>query len=384
MLVKALFDDGLREVRVDLAEVDAPDQAHAADLKAAVERCDLFFEERSHHLALAAGLRLDVVFEEVVKGRGAGDKAELVAAEGAIVLAGLPAVQLLLEQHDGERHAHTADGFGHHDHIGHDTGTLKGEEGTGAAAADLHVVHDHQNIVFVAERAHALQKFVGERTDAALCLQRLHHDSRRLFGGGMVVVDQGLHVCKHIQALEHIRSRNVGHVAEGRAAAVARVHLGGQRQCAEGHAVEAAHKRKHISSAGFLSGELERRFDGVGAGGTAELDLVFEAARLNDLLFERLNKLTLGDRVHIQRVDDAVGGEIIHDLLLDIRIVVAVVHRACAAEKVDILCAVLIGEGGAHSVGEHLGKMSAIGADLRLIGFECACIHTHYLILMKL
>ena len=374
-LVEALLYDDLAQSGIDLAEVDTPDQTHTADLQTAVQRRHLFFEERLHQLALASCLRLYVVREQELKRSRARHKAELIAAEGAVVFAGLPAVQLFLEQHDRQRHTHAADGLGHNHHVGNDARALKGEEGARAAAAYLHVVDDQQNVVLIAERAHAAKELVGEGTDAALRLQGLHHDRRRLVHRGVVVVKQGLHVGEHVQPLEHIGSGNVGDVAERGAAAVAGVHLGGQRQRAEGHAVEAAHEGKHVSSARFLSGELERRLDGVGARGTAELDLVFQAARLDDFLFQRLNKVALGNGVHIQRVDNAVAGKVLRHLLLDVGVVVTVVHRARTAEKVDVVVTVLIGQGRAHRIGKHLGKVSAVGAYFGFIGFKCACVH---------
>ena len=219
------------------------------------------------------------------------------------------------------------------------------------------------------------QELVGERTDTALRLDGLHNDRGGLGNSGVVVVDHGLHIFDHIQTLEHIGGRNVGDVVEGRARAVSRVHLGGEGQRAEGHAVEAAHEGEDIASARVLSRELDGSLDGVGAGGAAELDLIAQTAGLDDFFLKRLDELALGHGVHIERVDNAVGCEIVDHLLLDVRIVVAVVDGAGAAEEIDILGAVLVGEHRALRVGEYLGEVAAIRAHRGFVLFKSLCVH---------
>ena len=77
-------------------------------------------------------------------------------------------------------------------------------------------------------------------------------------------------------------------------------------------------------------------------------------------MLQGLDELALGHSVHIESVDNAVGGEVLNHLLLDVLVVVAVVNRARAAEKVDIVYAVLVSDNSALGVGEHLGKVSAV------------------------
>src|SRR2546422_794239 len=72
--------------------------------------------------------------------RRGGDERRVRAAEGAVVLARLPDVQLGLEQRHGERQAVAAQRLGQADDVRDDPGILEAEEGPGASAAHLHVV----------------------------------------------------------------------------------------------------------------------------------------------------------------------------------------------------------------------------------------------------
>ena len=139
--------------------------------------------------------------------------------------------------------------------------------------------------------------------------------------------------------------------------------------------MEAAHESKDVASARVLSRELDGSLNAVGACRSAELDLVAQAARLDDFLLERFDELALGNGVHIQRVDDAVGRKVVDHLLLDVGVVVAVVDRARAAEEVNILGAVLVLEDSALCVGKDLGKVAAIGAHYGFILFKRFCVH---------
>ena len=96
------------------------------------------------------------------------------------MLAGDQDVQLGLDEHQGEGHAVAADGFGLGDDVRHDAGALEGEEPAGAGAAHLDVVHDHQDVVLVAQGADPLEPLHGEGVDAAVGLDGLQDDGRGL------------------------------------------------------------------------------------------------------------------------------------------------------------------------------------------------------------
>ena len=49
---------------------------------------------------------------------------------------------------------------------------------------------------------------------------------------------------------------------------------------------------------------------------------------------------------------NAVGGDVINQRLLQVRIVVAVVQRARAGQKIDVLTAILIGQASALRLSE--------------------------------
>ena len=82
-------------------------------------------------------------------------------------------------QAGAEREA-AADALGERHDVGRDARPLIGEELAGAADAGLHLVEDQQQAVLVAERAELAQELAGDQADAALALDRLDHDRRRL------------------------------------------------------------------------------------------------------------------------------------------------------------------------------------------------------------
>ena len=75
--------------------------------------------------------------------------------------------------------------------------------------------------------------------------------------------------------------------------------------------MEGATEADHVAAARDLSGELERGFDGVGACRAGKLNPVFEPSGTQDELVERGEELALGDREHVQRMDDAIGAQIL-------------------------------------------------------------------------
>ncbi|VTP62898.1 Uncharacterised protein [Serratia rubidaea] len=97
----------------------------------------------------------NVVFLQVLQRGQAGGHCQLVAAEGAGVVARLPGVELLLDAQHRQRQT-AADRFRHHDDVRLDTGVLEGEEFTGTGKASLHFVDDQQNAVLLRHLTDAL------------------------------------------------------------------------------------------------------------------------------------------------------------------------------------------------------------------------------------
>ena len=139
------------------------------------------------------------------------------------------------------------------------------------------------------------------------------------------------------------------------------------RQCAERYAVIAVGESDHGVPAGDPARDLERRFDGVGAGRSGELDLVVQASRHEDMALERVEEPALGHRVQIERVDNSALGQIVADRRDDLGRIVPIVEHSRAGQQVEIAPILLVEELGSPRPREYRGKVAAIDADL---GFQ--------------
>src|SRR3546814_1588620 len=77
-----------------------------------------------------------VVAPELLQRHAGGDEGMVVAADGAVVLAGRPDVVLRLQQHHGERQAHARQRLGERDDVRSDPHPLEGEEAAGTSSEE--------------------------------------------------------------------------------------------------------------------------------------------------------------------------------------------------------------------------------------------------------
>src|SRR5699024_2964785 len=152
---------------------------------------------------------------------------------------------------------------------------------------------------------------------------------------GRVVGDPGAAARRGLERqTDHVRQRHAGPLAEGL--------VRGRGEGAEGHAVEAVAEGDDLAPPGGQTGQLQRRFDGVGARGPHELHLVVHPARGEDHLLEPGNEVPLRGGVGVQAVCHAVRPEEVDHRLLHRRVVVAEVQHAGPGEEVDVAGAVLV------------------------------------------
>src|SRR5690606_28797681 len=131
--------------------------------------------------ALTHGLGEAVVGPELAQGSGGGDEGRVEAAEGAVVFARLPLVQLGTDQGDGHRQAKTGDRLRQTDDIRGDAGGLEREERTGTAAACLYVVDDQQHLIAAAQIGQVAQPLHPASIETALALNGLDdHGGRKV------------------------------------------------------------------------------------------------------------------------------------------------------------------------------------------------------------
>src|SRR5690606_21036904 len=116
-----------------------------------------------------------------------------------------------------------------------------------------------------------------------------------------------------------------------------------RRQGTRTNAVKTMGERHYMTTLLDLSRQLERSLDSVRSGWPRELQDILHAARFEQNIVERFKETFLGGGRHIQAVNDAVLSDVIDQGLLHFRIVMTIVQRACAGEKIDIVTTRLIG-----------------------------------------
>ncbi len=171
------------DLRHGLHAMEADEQPLAAH---AVEDVGEAVDQRRQPL-LQIEARLAHMIEEAVREHdvehGIADRhGERVAAEGGAMRSGRHALRRLVGGEAGAEREAATDALGRCEDVRRDAGPLIGEELAGAADAGLHLVHDQQQPLGVAERPKLAQEAVRKGTHAALALQRLDHHRRRLGG----------------------------------------------------------------------------------------------------------------------------------------------------------------------------------------------------------
>src|SRR5699024_3102339 len=123
-----------------------------------------------------------VVGPEGAQGLGPGDEGRVVSAEGAVVLTGLPVVDLGLHQRQRHGEPVAGDRLAQGDDVRVEAELLEGEELAGPTAAGLDVVDDEQDLVLPAQLLELLEPLPASGLEAALALDGLDDDR-----GGQVV-----------------------------------------------------------------------------------------------------------------------------------------------------------------------------------------------------
>ena len=172
------------------------------------------------------------------------------------MLPGLPYIQLRLYEHQGKGHTIAADGFRLGDDIRHYPGPLEGEEPACSGTAHLHVVHDEQDVVPVAELPKPSQPLGGHGVYAAVGLGGLQDEGGGLFHAGMVVGEKRLDIFQRVQLREHIGRGHMGHVLQWHARPGPAGRVCSQRDASKGHAVEGPHQGEYPRTALRLPGQL--------------------------------------------------------------------------------------------------------------------------------
>ena len=142
-----------------------------------------------------------------------------------------------------------------------------------------------------------------------------------------------------------------GYLSDASAGALRGVPRQGQRP--QRHAVKAIGKRHHIGAPRHLTRQFQGCFDCIGAGWARKLELIGIAARLENHGFKGVEKLFFSARGHVESVDQAIAADIVNHLLLQQRVVVAVIEGAGTAEKIDVFLAVFVVQPGPFSLGKN-------------------------------
>src|SRR5690606_2730429 len=112
----------------------------------------------------------------MLDGSGRGNEGVIVAAKCAVVLTGLPDVQLAAEQGDRKRQAHAAERLGQRHDVGRQPCLFETEKGAGTAAARLDIVDDEQHAMRTAQGLQLAQPSCARGIETALALYGLYDD----------------------------------------------------------------------------------------------------------------------------------------------------------------------------------------------------------------
>src|SRR5699024_7958064 len=166
---------------LEVAEGDAGEQAAATDL-AALGQTGEDLEALVELLRPGRDVLLQgVVGPEGAQGLGPGDEGRVVSAEGAVVLTGLPVVDLGLHQRQRHGEPVAGDRLAQGDDVGVEADRLAGAEVAGATAAGLDVVDDEQDPGLPAQLLARLVPLSARGPEAALSL-----DARADDPGGQI------------------------------------------------------------------------------------------------------------------------------------------------------------------------------------------------------
>jgi hypothetical protein len=217
-----------------------------------------------------------------------------MAAESAVVLARRPLVVFGLDEHQRERQAVARQRLRQRDDVGHDAGFLEAEEPPVRPHPTwMSSTISRMPCCCVISRRRCSQALLATLTPPSACTVST------ITAAGMsmplpLVLQHGLEVVERVGVLAQV-------AVEGHRGAMAQRHTGagaleavaGHGQRPERHAVEGVGEADHLLASGDLARELERGFDGIGAGGAGELELVAQAARLRITSLNRSMKRCL-------------------------------------------------------------------------------------------
>ncbi len=296
---------------------------------------------------------------DVAQCGGSGGHGQRVAAEGAGVGSGPPAVVLLPVDDDGEREA-AADRLGEHHRVGHDPAVLDRPHRPGAAHAGLHLVDDQRDAALGGDPAHGAQPVVRRGDDAALALDGLqdHRGGRDDTAGRVVEQPFDVGGREFGARLPADPERAAVAVGVGQpddlAAAGQRLldgDVAGEREGSGGHPVVGAGEGEGAGAAGRGLHQLERGLDGVGPGGPAEVHARAVGEGGRQALEQGGGEVVLLGGREVEQVERGAAVEGAADRLQDHGVVVAEREGAGAGEAVEVAAAVGALDG--HATGAH-------------------------------
>src|SRR5690606_9204164 len=105
---------------------------------------------------------------------------------------------------------------------------------------------------------------------------------------------------------------------------------------------------------------------GVSAGRAGELKGVLPTSRLEKDPVHCFQEVFFSAGGHVEAMNDAVALNVLNDFLFEYRIIVAIVERSGATEKVDVLLTVFVNQYGAAGLVKNYGERPDVAANLRL------------------
>jgi hypothetical protein len=136
--------------------------------------------------------------------------------------------------------------------------------------------------------------------------------------------------------------RKAHYIRQGKSGRMPVIIPRGSRNRTERHSMKCAREGNYRATSGDLASQLERSFNGIRPGRTGERDAIVQTSRYQNGLAKFTKELAFGVCVQVKAAEHAVADQVVNHSRLDDGMVVPVVERCAARQKINIFDAILV------------------------------------------